>query len=227
MSEKNLKIQHVKANIEENNRAIARAQEGAGTAEAYITSCQKQLIRLKEEYDLRKAALEKQLNRVVGNAKYHHDTIDALILKKEELHGDLKKAIHYGEVQCKYCNNYFKDEQSLTRHQSSCSARPDIKAVEEHAKEIETLKEELVTPKAEIPIERLIEEKKNMVKEIQKMRNGWVNETEELEWLIENCKDLIDKYAEEEGARAIWQGRITNGFRAWCEEKGYKLEKAE
>jgi hypothetical protein len=224
MSEKDIKIKEAKFLIAENNKAIARAREAAGTSEAYVTNYTKQIERLEEEFKLRKADLEQRLNRQVNNAKVHHQTIDDLILKKEELHANLKAAIHLGEAQCEWCGYYFTPD-GLARHKASCSARPDIKMVEEHAKEIKELKEELVTPKQEIPIEKLIEEKKIMVEEIQKMRNGWASETEELEWIAQNCQDWIDKYAEEEGARAIWQGRITNGFRAWCEEKGYSLEK--
>ena len=33
----------------------------------------------------------------------------------------------------------------------------------------------------------------------------------------------IMDYFNEEGGKAIWQGRLTNGFKAWCESKGYKI----
>jgi hypothetical protein len=220
MSEKDLKIREAKFKIAENNTAIMRAREGALTSEAYIINYTKQIKRLEEVFKLRKADLEQRLKRQIENAQVHHQTIDNLVLKKEELHSNLKEAIHLGEAQCEFCKHYFTPN-GLARHQASCTARPDIQMLEEHAKEIQELKEELVTPKQEVSIQKLIEEKKDMVQEIQKMRNGWATETEELEWLVNNCQDLINKYAEEEGARAIWQGRITNGFRAWCEEKGY------
>ena len=50
--------------------------------------------------------------------------------------------------------------------------------------------------------------------------NGMVKE---MDWLLTKHQDWIDSYDLEEGGKAIHAGRIVNGFRKWCEEKGYKI----
>ena len=50
--------------------------------------------------------------------------------------------------------------------------------------------------------------------------NGMVKE---MEWLLTRHQDWMGSYTTEEGGKAIYSGRITNGFRSWCEEKGYKI----
>lgn len=55
---------------------------------------------------------------------------------------------------------------------------------------------------------------------------GPIDETlayKDSEWLLTTHQDWILQYTNEEGGKAIWQGRITNGFKAWCETKGYKI----
>ena len=47
-------------------------------------------------------------------------------------------------------------------------------------------------------------------------------DSNELKLLLENHQDWIEAYGIEEGGLAVWQGRITNGFRQWLESKGYK-----
>lgn len=55
---------------------------------------------------------------------------------------------------------------------------------------------------------------------IADLTNG---ETEELQWLTAKRPDWIKQFELEEGGKAVWQGRITNGFKVWCEAKGYKI----
>lgn len=55
---------------------------------------------------------------------------------------------------------------------------------------------------------------------------GPIDETlpyKEAELILAAHSDWIQEYADEEGGKAIWQGKITKGFKAWCQEKGYKL----
>jgi len=76
---------------------------------------------------------------------------------------------------------------------------------------------------AETPIEVILEEKKEIANEMRKVADLMNGETTELQWLTAKRQDWIDQYNVEEGGKAVHQGRITNGFRAWCEGKGYKI----
>lgn len=239
MNEKDLKVLSAKKAMEENNVAITRAQEAAQTSEAYVINYQKQIEHLKKNHQLRLNDLQKQLNRVINNAKIHHDTIDNLIQKREELYQVFHETLHLGQVQCKYCSLYFKNEESLARHEKACTARPEIKIAATHEADISQKKEELLARKAalekelneikepekkeEIPVEVLVEEKKQIAQELRKVANEMNGEARQVELVTTNCQDWIDQYAIEEGGKAIWQGRITNGFRTWCEAKGFEL----
>jgi len=77
----------------------------------------------------------------------------------------------------------------------------------------------------EVPIETILKEKKEIANEIRNVADSLNGETNELKLVTEQCQEWIDEYAELEGSHAIWQGRLTNGFRLFCEERGYKLPK--
>ena len=73
------------------------------------------------------------------------------------------------------------------------------------------------------PIEVILEEKKEIANEMRKVANLMDGETKELQWLTAKRPDWIKEFELEEGGKAVWQGRITNGFKQWCEAKGYKI----
>ena len=75
----------------------------------------------------------------------------------------------------------------------------------------------------EVPIGVIIAEKEDMANEFRKVADLMNAETKELQWLTAKRQDWIDQYEVEEGGKAVWQGRITNGFKQWCEDKGYVI----
>ena len=75
----------------------------------------------------------------------------------------------------------------------------------------------------EVPIGVIIAEKEDIANEMRKVADLMNGETKELQWLTAKRQDWIDQYEVEEGGKAVWQGRITNGFKQWCEDKGYKI----
>ncbi len=75
----------------------------------------------------------------------------------------------------------------------------------------------------EVPIETILEEKKEIADEMRKVADAMNGEAKELQWLTAKRPDWIEQYNLEEGGNAVWQGRITNGFKVWCESKGYKI----
>lgn len=162
MSERQLRIAEVKAEGRENNRLFRLAQEGEGMSKAFIISYQKQMTQLEKEYDLRMIELNERLQRVINNAKIHHDTMDRLIEEKEAIHLRLKEAIHYGEVLCEYCKKYFTP-QGYSRHKNTCSMKPEIKITKEHKVEMKESRDDLEARKA-----ALQEELKALEKESEK-----------------------------------------------------------
>ncbi|GAG69820.1 unnamed protein product, partial [marine sediment metagenome] len=125
-----------------------------------------QIIRLEKEYNLRLAELNERLQRVINNAKIHHDTMDRLIEEKEAIHLRLKEAIHYGEVLCEYCKKYFTP-QGIVRHRTACASKPEIKITKEHKVEMKETREDLEARKA-----ALQEELKNLEKVSAKKLNN-------------------------------------------------------
>lgn len=103
-----------------------------------------------------------------------------------------------------------------------------IKAVvndilEEAEDKIIEILEPLPAELEEIPIEVILAEKEDIANEMRNVANLMDGETKELQWLTAKRPDWIEQYNLEEGGKAVWQGRITNGFKQWCEAKGYKI----
>lgn len=73
----------------------------------------------------------------------------------------------------------------------------------------------------EVSIEVILEEKKDIANDMRKVADLMNGETKELQWLTAKRPDWIKQFELEEGGKAVWQGRITNGFKAWCADKGY------
>lgn len=67
-----------------------------------------------------------------------------------------------------------------------------------------------------VPIEVIVAEKEGIADLMDA-------ETKELQWLTAKRPDWIKQFELEEGGKAVWQGRITNGFKQWCEAKGYVI----
>ena len=73
----------------------------------------------------------------------------------------------------------------------------------------------------EVPIEVILAEKEDIANEMRNVADLMDGETKELQWLTAKRPDWIKQFELEEGGKAVWQGRITNGFKQWCEAKGY------
>ena len=113
------------------------------------------------------------------------------------------------------------------------------KKVEQYKLELEQLKApkpivegvafDIIGNEISIPIpvepdmEVIIGEKKDIANEMRNVAVLMNGEAKELEWLLLFHQDWIKQYQEEEGGKAVWQGRITNGFKVWCEDKSYKI----
>ena len=97
----------------------------------------------------------------------------------------------------------------------------EVKKVENALESLEEIEEEFT--KEAISIDTIILEKEDIANEMRKVADLMNGETKELQWLTAKRQDWIDQFELEEGGKAVWQGRITNGFKVWCEAKGYKI----
>lgn len=113
------------------------------------------------------------------------------------------------------------------------------KRIEQYRVELEDLKKpKPIEPEVafdavgnEIPIpvpltpemETIVGEKHDIANEMRDVAGLMNGEAKELEVLLIRHQEWIEKYKFEEGGNAVWQGRITNGFKQWCEAKGYKI----
>lgn len=140
---------------------------------------------------------------------------------------------------CPHCLREYKQESNLKKHLISHAPSPPPEPEPIKETVIEQIKEFIEEVKeTPIPSPILIEESPNteleqakfISKQLQQTRNQLQKDKneingviQEIEWLETRHPEWAMDYANEEGGRAIWQGRITNGFRAWCENKGYKI----
>jgi len=98
--------------------------------------------------------------------------------------------------------------------------------IKEPIEEKEKIREEIIDhllEQKEVSLDTLIEEKKEIANEMRNVANLMNGETKELKWLTAKRADWIKQFELEEGGKAVWQGRVTNGFKQWCEAKGYKI----
>ena len=72
-----------------------------------------------------------------------------------------------------------------------------------------------------VPLEVIVAEKEVIADQMREVADLMDAETKELQWLTAKRPDWINQFELEEGGKAVWQGRITNGFKQWCEAKGY------
>lgn len=115
-----------------------------------------------------------------------------------------------------------KKEEPEVEFDSVGNEVPEVTKVPE-IKPVKTIKAVVndVLEEAEVPIEVILEEKKDIANEMKKVADAMNGETKELQWLTAKRPDWIQQFELEEGGKAVWQGRITNGFKQWCEAKGY------
>ncbi len=81
----------------------------------------------------------------------------------------------------------------------------------------------VVGTQPDVSFEVILEEKAEIAEEMRRIADEMNGETKELQWLTAKRPDWIEQFELEEGGKAVWQGRITNGFKQWCEAKGYKI----
>jgi hypothetical protein len=68
-----------------------------------------------------------------------------------------------------------------------------------------------------------ISQAKSISQQIGEVKDEINGKIKEMEWLLAYHQDWMRSYTSEEGGKAIHAGRIVNGFRQWCETKGYKI----
>lgn len=110
-----------------------------------------------------------------------------------------------------------------------------LERLEAQRKELELEKEEFIEDVIEEAIETIEEVIEDTIEEVLEIKEeeleipnalGPIDETlayKDSEWLLTIHQDWILEYQKEGDGKAIWQGRITNGFRAWLKFKGYKI----
>lgn len=101
-------------------------------------------------------------------------------------------------------------------------------ALEDIEEAVETI-EEIIKPVL-LPKEPLIktpdtdlEKAKEVSRQVTEFKDELNGTIKEMEWLLTQHQDWMLAYTKEEGGKAIHAGRIVNGFRSWCETKGYKI----
>ena len=104
-------------------------------------------------------------------------------------------------------------------------------ALEDIEEAVETIEEVIKPEPVLLPKKALIktpDTELDKMKEVSRQANEFKTELngviKEMEWLLTLHQDWMLEYTEEEGGKAIHAGRIVNGFRSWCENKGYKIE---
>lgn len=147
MSERKITLAKIQKVIARNNGEINATHVNAVMAEVNINTYKKHIIELDRLHKIKINNVQKQVNRYIESAKNMHDRMDTLLKEKEALHLELKEAIHYGEVQCEWCLNYFTS-QGISRHKTACISKPSNKAVEEDKEEIKGIKDDIAARRA-------------------------------------------------------------------------------
>ena len=141
-------------------------------------------------------------------------------------------------------DNRLQDLEAKKRHlEEELAKLQDIPKVKIKTPESEPIEETIEEDKEamEEAIEDIIEEEKNEIygvvefehTDLTSMDSTYattedlpkIDIPEELKWIQTSTQGqaLSRKYHEVEGGHAIWQGKVTNGFRDWCEENNLKI----
>jgi len=147
MSKRDIALDKVQKAIARNNAEIKVTHCSAVAVEVNINTHKRLIVELDRLHKDKINRVQKQVNRCIESAKNTHDRMDALLIVKEALHVELKEAIHYGQVQCEWCEKYYSP-QGLARHKTACISKPANKAVEESKEEIDLVKEGIEARKA-------------------------------------------------------------------------------
>ena len=156
MSEKQIELLRVQKAMAENSRLLKEWNQYAIMSEVKIKTTEKLIEYQERLFKDRINKLKLAIDRAVNNAKLSHDTLDELVKEKEALHLELKKATHFGKVQCEHCKKYFTP-QGIVRHREACASKPEIKIEKEHKEEVSEIKDALEAKKAALQkeLERL------------------------------------------------------------------------
>ena len=159
MSKKDLELIRVQKKIRENNTKLKTAHQNAVLAEVRINQCESRIEYQTKLYNDIVNKLRLEIEDAVNNAKFLHDNLERLLKEKESLHAELKVATHYGKKQCEHCEKYFT-QAGLTRHQKSCSGKPETKIDKKHVEEVKEIKDGIEERKAALKKELAALDKK-------------------------------------------------------------------
>jgi len=159
MSERDRILIEVQKLIKINTANITAATGSVVMCEVNVKTYQRMLIKLDELHKVKIDKVQKQIDGYVRNLKEMHGVLDGLLAEKEDLHNQLKAAIHHGEVQCEYCLKYYTSA-GIARHTNACASKPTNEVVEKHKAEIDEVTEDIEARKA-----KLREELKSLEKE--------------------------------------------------------------
>ena len=146
MSERDLELRKVQKKIAKNTTKLKTAHQNAVLAEVQIKTCESQIEYQTLLYNDIVNKFKLEIEDAVGNAKFLHDNLEALLKEKETLHVELKGATHYGQVQCSHCEKYFT-KQGLSRHENNCSRKPETKIDKKHGAEVKVIKDDIAARK--------------------------------------------------------------------------------
>ena len=161
-----------------------------------------------------KANREKEKERLEAKAEFYRAKLAELKEPKKE---------EPKEVEFDTVGNEIKKIEETVEDIIADVLEPLTEALEPVAEIIADIIEPFAEAAKEIDeaMEIIIEEKKDIANDMRKVADLMNGETKELQWLTAKRPDWIQQFELEEGGKAVWQGRITNGFKAWCEDKGY------
>ena len=177
--------------------------------------------KIAETIELQKASVEAhERKQALRTTKKNLKPEEKQIVEAEQIRESLQGPDEIAEIYARQQEDLKKkvEQYKLELEQSKApkSVEPEV--------EFDTIGNEISIP---IPIEPdmevIIGEKKEIANEMRNVAVLMNGEAKELELLLVRHQDWIEQYQQEEGGKAVWQGRITNGFKNWCEDKSYKI----
>ena len=181
-----------------------------------------QLEALDRSIELKRRKLEEDVKEYNKRAKKEQEIIYELDINIDSYNKRIQKLL---EVKIKEVK---KEEKKQDKIKKAPEKSPEQLEREELEKRLEELKKQeapiskpIIQPtnEKEPPIKEIIEEKRDIANQMREVADDMNGETDEIERLQKEHPEWIQDYAIAEGGKAIWQGRITNGFRQWLIDK--------